>query len=381
MSGFCRSSLALPILTLMLLTLIIHAALAPAPVSEVEIVAAPSALQKHEVRRLTIELRQLRELLESNLEEIAPSRRALLAAQMEREEKEKEIIENEIKDKKISEKDKAALPVLPPPARGIKSTPAASAAAAAAPTTKTVLVGLFTVPEKIQRRALIRATYLQLKPPNVDFFFVFGTPSTPEHRRLLEWEQRAHGDVMVVPCEENMDGGKTFYFFNHVAKTYAAAATHNENTEPRYQFVMKADDDVWLHLPNLAARLDALPKDGTYFGREVHGAFMAGMGYALSWDMVAWISADPFPAENKVGQEDATLAWWLAKGNQVSNWVSEDSEFYDDPSYMEGWAHEYTPGTILIHRLKNETVFLRASAHFLDTALDDAPDAVLAKQG
>ncbi|KAJ3147236.1 hypothetical protein HDU86_008072 [Geranomyces michiganensis] len=359
MSGFCRISLALPVIALMLLLLIIHAALAP---SAVEIVAAPSALQEHEVRRLTVELRQLRELLESNLEEITPSRRALLAAQKERETKEKQIVE----------KDKALAPVLPAAPTLKTITPSTAAANA-----KTVLVGLFTVPEKIQRRALIRATYLQLKPPNVDFFFVFGTPSTPENRRLLEWEKRVHGDVMVVPCEENMDGGKTFHFFNYVATTFAGAAV---DSDLQYQFVMKADDDVWLHLPNLAARLDALPTDGTYFGREVHGAFMAGMGYVLSWDLVAWISDDSFPAENKVGQEDSVLAWWLAKGNQIKNWISEEKEFYDDPSYEQGWAHEYTPGTILIHRLKNDTVFMRASAHFLDAALE-VPYTRLKKQG
>ncbi|TPX61886.1 hypothetical protein PhCBS80983_g00803 [Powellomyces hirtus] len=222
---------------------------------------------------------------------------------------------------------------------------------------KTVLVGLLTVPSKLQRRALIRSTYLQIKPPEVDFFFVFGTPATLEDARLLEWEQRLYKDIIIIDCEENMDSGKTFHFFDHVARTFP---------DGKYPFVMKTDDDVWLHLPNLAERLQSSPRQGTYFGRSVQDSFMAGMGYAVSWDIVKWISTDSFPGENKIGQEDAMLAWWLQRGQVIKNWISEDYEFYDDPSFKEGWAHDYTPGTILVHRLKNETLFIRASAHFLE---------------
>ncbi|KND01984.1 uncharacterized protein SPPG_02490 [Spizellomyces punctatus DAOM BR117] len=228
---------------------------------------------------------------------------------------------------------------------------------------KTVLVGLLTVPDKIQRRALIRATYLQLKPPGVDFYFVFGKPKAPEIAHLLAWEKRIYKDIMILDCDENMDNGKTFHFFDFVSHTFP---------DGRYDFVMKTDDDVFLHLPNLEKRLRGLPKHGTYFGRNPGGTgFMAGLGYVLSWDLVKWVGSDPYPQQNKEGQEDGKVASWLRYGNKITHWVSEDEEIYDDPASGRGWAHPYTPGTILIHRLKEDIPFLTACAHFLDSALAD----------
>lgn len=47
-----------------------------------------------------------------------------------------------------------------------------------------------------------------------------------------------------------------------------------------YDYVMKTDDDVFLHLPNLLNRAMTLSRNGVYFGREVTGKnFMAGAGY------------------------------------------------------------------------------------------------------
>src|SRR5262249_41682686 len=37
----------------------------------------------------------------------------------------------------------------------------------------------------------------------------------------------------------------------------------------RHDFVMKMDDDVWLHLPNLEKRLRSVQRNGAYFGRDV----------------------------------------------------------------------------------------------------------------
>ncbi|KAI8827055.1 uncharacterized protein EV422DRAFT_23606 [Fimicolochytrium jonesii] len=224
---------------------------------------------------------------------------------------------------------------------------------------RTALVGLLTVPWKLQRRALIRATYLQLKPPGIDFYFVFGRPNTPEEQHLLEWEHKLYNDIMIIDVEENMDSGKTYHYFTHVAKNVR---------DGKYKFIMKTDDDVWLHLPNLEKRLQGLPEQGTYFGRAVQNSFMAGMGYVLSWDLVRWIAEDPFPEENKLGQEDAMVSFWLRRGDVLRNWISEDNEFYDDPQSGQGWAHAYTSGTILIHRLKNETMFIDATAHFFETS-------------
>ena len=93
---------------------------------------------------------------------------------------------------------------------------------------------------------------------------------------------------------------------------------------------------------------------------------MAGLGYILSWDLVDFIANDPYAKEHTIGQEDATLAGWLHHGKVIKQWISEEHEIYDDPSHLGGWAHEYTPGTLLIHRLKEIDPFLKASQHFLE---------------
>ena len=93
---------------------------------------------------------------------------------------------------------------------------------------------------------------------------------------------------------------------------------------------------------------------------------MAGLGYILSWDLVDFIANDPYAKEHTIGQEDATLAAWLHHGKVIKQWISEEHEIYDDPSHLGGWAHEYTRGTLLIHRLKEIDPFLKASQHFLE---------------
>jgi hypothetical protein len=152
-----------------------------------------------------------------------------------------------------------------------------------------------------------------------------------------------------------MDEGKTLDFFKSVPTAFN-----------KHSFVMKADDDVYLHLPNIHKKLQTFPNSkGVYFGRAA-GQFMAGMGYILSWDLAQWIATDAFPSEHPNGQEDALLAWWLTFSRRVSHWESDTTEaLYDAPESLKEWAHPYTPNTLLIHQLKNTSWFLNAAAHFM----------------
>lgn len=118
-------------------------------------------------------------------------------------------------------------------------------------TKKLALVGVLTTAAKFNRRSLIRTTYKNLLPSNLDFYFVIGQPSDEESRNLLELESRAHNDIIILPVTENMDEGKTFAYFTTIYQT------GNE-----YAYVVKTDDDVFVHLPNLARRLLPLPKTG-----------------------------------------------------------------------------------------------------------------------
>ena len=84
-----------------------------------------------------------------------------------------------------------------------------------------------------------------------------------------------------------------------------------------------------------------------------------------------WISKDLYPKQNAIGQEDAVLSNWLRHNNKIENFWSmeEEDQFYDEPESQEGWAHNYSANTIMIHRLKRTDWFLKASRHFLSEFL------------
>ncbi|RKO86162.1 hypothetical protein BDK51DRAFT_12503, partial [Blyttiomyces helicus] len=225
-----------------------------------------------------------------------------------------------------------------------------------------LFVGILTMPLKFERRSLIRMTYLRLKPPTVTVAFVICLPGTPEAARLIALEQSFHRDILVLNCTENMDNGKTYSYFSTVGAPGFSFAGIS-----RWDYVMKTDDDVFIMLPNIADKLADKPREGFFFGRKVSG-FMAGLGYVLSWDLVEWIARDPFPKNDRIGQEDYKTAGWLAKSHLVKHWVSEDNEIYDEPSSGKGWAHPYTPDTLIVHRMKASDAFLTGAMHFVGSA-------------
>jgi Galactosyltransferase len=82
-----------------------------------------------------------------------------------------------------------------------------------------------------------------------------GKPSHKSAAELLALESKAFNDVIVLDCTENMNGGKTYSYFMNIAK------------RKKYDFIMKADDDVFIHTPNIAKLIAKLPRKGLYFGR------------------------------------------------------------------------------------------------------------------
>lgn len=88
------------------------------------------------------------------------------------------------------------------------------------PTAPLLFYGVFSAPDKVDRRALIRREIKGEWPSDlVDFKFIFGRPATNELARLLADEQEEHGDIVIVRCNENIDTGKTHAFFEWVAET------------------------------------------------------------------------------------------------------------------------------------------------------------------
>ncbi|KAI8908387.1 hypothetical protein EDD86DRAFT_207477 [Gorgonomyces haynaldii] len=161
-----------------------------------------------------------------------------------------------------------------------------------------------------------------------------------------------------------MDDGKTLDYFHKVAQGQ------------KFDFVMKLDQDVFLHPQNLIHNLLKFPKEKVYLGRENLGVgFHAGLAYILSWDLVQFLGQDQHCYENRHFQEDSLVAYCLRHGKQIEGPLMNFQnilDIYDEPESQKGWAHEYTPSTIAIHQLKRQDWFLKAAMHFIPLKVDPA---------
>uniref|UniRef100_A0ACD5ZJ41 Uncharacterized protein n=1 Tax=Avena sativa TaxID=4498 RepID=A0ACD5ZJ41_AVESA len=267
----------------------------------------------------------------------------------------------------------------PPPA-GTESITTATNATATKPDFR-LLIGILTSADFYERRHLLRMVYgLQLSssaasPPlaaHIDVRFVFCRLSNDDQRVLVPLEILTYGDIIVLDaCAENMDGGKTHAFLTAVSVLYADAP---------YDYVMKADDDIFLRLPELAASLGAMPRQDAYYGATIpcdamdttrRGWYMSGMGYALSWDLVEWIAgAEDVTRGRTVGMEDRMTGEWLKSGGKGKNRFNAKPAMYDHPLSVPftKCAHELVPDTIAVHRLKDNPRWAQTLAYFNFTA-------------
>jgi hypothetical protein len=267
--------------------------------------------------------------------------------------------------------------------------------------------------------------------------FIMGQPRRTWERRVrVEMEGaclRAHiprslkrmgtveyKDIIILPISENMNGGKTHSFFTWAASmawvpplffdtdiplpsfSYSNASTPMRYIAPhdpiharqdrasgsssarewvRPDFVVKVDDDSFVMLAELEARLRValhenrteqihdkyLDKDRLsvvpspsgpdlvtpssrevqqlssavslvedpliYWGYLVKRRFMAGELYALSWSLVDWVSRDPSIKGLTRGAEDKQTAKWMGLHPRASEvrWVAERCWIYDHP--------------------------------------------------
>ncbi|KAG8072666.1 hypothetical protein GUJ93_ZPchr0006g40593 [Zizania palustris] len=237
-----------------------------------------------------------------------------------------------------------------------------------------LLIGVLTRADNYERRHLLRMVYgLQLAAgdlvAHVDIRFVFCRLNKDEQRVLVALEILIHGDVIVLDdCEENLNGGKTYTFFSAVARLY--------RDEP-YDYVMKADDDIFFRLPRLVESLGEMPRQDMYYGATIpcdsmdpFHEYMSGMGYALSWDLVEWVATSDVPRNRTVGPEDRMTGQWLRLGRKGRNRFNAKPAMYDYPLPVpvDKCSHEFVPDTIAVHRLKDNPRWAEALDYFNFTA-------------
>ncbi|KAG8706979.1 hypothetical protein FRC11_007788 [Ceratobasidium sp. 423] len=171
--------------------------------------------------------------------------------------------------------------------------------------------------------------------------FITGTPS-PSVERKLRLENELYGDIVVLPIRENMNEGKTHAYFSWAyeralvppPRTGSEVNSTDMTRFPRHDpsphtlsdwvepdFVVKADDDSFIMLAELEARLRVeLYKARTeapaldplvYWGYLIKDYFMGGELYALSWPLVSFAATSEVVKTMAIGYEDQQVAKWI----------------------------------------------------------------------
>ncbi|KAG6842231.1 hypothetical protein C0991_000201 [Blastosporella zonata] len=312
-----------------------------------------------------------------------------------------------------------------------------------------VFVGVFSVDSSFERRMLVRTTWAThprsregagdgdggVGTSRTIVRFILGQPRKDWERRI-KLEMETFNDIIILPISENMNNGKTHTFFswaainawvppvysntsvspplfsysNHTASPPALAPhdsgyawqdlyTGTPQSWVRPDYVVKADDDSFVMLAELEARLrvelhtrpqshhgrtpefptmlrtetSVAPKNTStgshesaelerplsmaaapqvvddplvYWGYLVTNRlhkFMAGELYALSWSLVDWAAKDPAVKGVTRGAEDKQTAKWMTlhpRSNEV-RWASERCWIYDHPRSGTVYSHGF----------------------------------------
>ena len=250
-------------------------------------------------------------------------------------------------------------------------------------TSATGLVGIVTTAEKLERRMLIRHTILRdyHVPTTLTFRFIIcrnqteKSTLTPFPSSLLVWESLFYNDIDIVDCIENLNQGKTSRFFQFAAENYSPTA---------YKYLIKTDDDTFIHPINLANDLNSMPNEGSvYFGRGEdwkgsgdneseggHIKFFYGILYGISWDVVLWIREH----QDQIGdmangiKEDQILPTWFHRLDKKINYIEHGGETYFEHVWFGGnaapWSSNYTKEAIGIHNVKSPESWLYSYRYY-----------------
>ncbi|KAH7104775.1 hypothetical protein BKA62DRAFT_693375 [Auriculariales sp. MPI-PUGE-AT-0066] len=240
--------------------------------------------------------------------------------------------------------------------------------------------------------------------------FIIGQPR-PEWKEQIRLEQELYQDIEILPITENMNSGKTHAYYSWAAEN-AWVPPHIPESDPqkfppyvfdygdatiapqplaphdprpstnatrrewvRPDFVFKTDDDAFIMLAELEARLRVElylsraqgllmqpPSDPlTFWGYLVKNKFMAGEIYGLTWRLVRWVATEPKLRSMTHGAEDKQTSKWIRLHPSADHvrWQSEHCWIYDHPRANKVYAHGFLfPSEV--KRLREEvTIFMR----------------------
>jgi len=224
-----------------------------------------------------------------------------------------------------------------------------------------LLLGIFTTAARYHNRMIIRETYLKLKPSSIDIVFVIGKvhENFGNMSEVVDEENDKYGDILVLNCRENVNHGKSFYFFKFV---------HNMFHGNPYKFVMKGDDDTFFHLFNLAKMVNTMPRSKVYFGtflkkrKNTHNKMFihgyGGLGYGFTWDLLGLVANQ----SSIIGIEDQSIGFSFIPVHEIIQYINlihYSIDFYhaiDKEQFILGL--EPHRNMISAHPLKSPALFL-----------------------
>jgi hypothetical protein len=220
-----------------------------------------------------------------------------------------------------------------------------------------IFIGVFTTKESIERRDLIRKTYLQHVPDNIMYKFIIGKETSKE----LQKEMDEYHDILPLNIKENMNEGKTLEFFKTISETF-------ENQE--LDFILKADDDAYLQLERIANDLAHTSRRMSYWGFLVGETFMGGECYGLSYDLARWVATAPIPRMYKSGHEDSQVQKWFkwARINKNVKYQVRNCHIHDHIDSGTVYSkHIDVNETMVVHYLKQDYMFKDAHRRLYPT--------------
>ena len=238
-----------------------------------------------------------------------------------------------------------------------------------------ILYGIFSMPHKIETRAVVRQQQTQCDFNNEisQVVFVLGMPQEDSDYDIITRESKMYHDVFVLSCEENMNDGKTYAYFKEALEQL-----------PCFDFYAKVDDDTAFTPSRLYNKIAEIPNNTSlYIGRSprnydtqffkyivkmVHFPFRdmswiynvdyynAGMIYILNLQAVrSWVALNPV---DMYGDEDYRTAYYMTQVGARFIDVGEmfhDYVKYKTMAFFDHWKLNMTNNSLAVHQCKNET--------------------------
>ncbi|XXG51618.1 hypothetical protein AAC387_Pa03g0147 [Persea americana] len=178
-----------------------------------------------------------------------------------------------------------------------------------------LFIGILTLPDQYRRRDLLRLVYGVQSPvrAQVEVMFIFCNLTKEDQKVLVALEIMRYNDIIILNCTENMNNGKTYIYFSSLPEILA----------DKYDYVMKADDDIYFRTSNIARN-------------------------------------------HSVGTEDRLVGEWLRQGGRGKNRYNVKPAMYNYPrgDPADVCSHDFVPETIAVHHLKDQVRWIKTLQYF-----------------